>query len=353
MWVRRHLAFLLASFILLAVPASASADQWFAPTSFWNTPLAPDAPLEPRSDTWVKDLTTKVADYGPWINTTQYSWPVVTVPADQPRVTVKIDWPSATYDSEFLSVPVPPDMRMGAGTDGRAVLHQPSTDTIWEFWQLRKSPLDNMWHANTAGVIKNASTDDGLFNDTLPYEEPYGASATELPIVAGMITPEDIQRGQIDHALSIGVPHPLYKWWWSWPATRSDGDSSDIYAIPEGARLRLPANLDLTQFGLSKTALAIARAAQKYGLVVRDKSDAVVFYAQDIQPDPYPALWGGQWPSKVLAGFPWQLLQVLETQPNYAWPWDPEEPTAPLEEPVETEPEPTPKGKGGGSRKKG
>ncbi len=59
----------------------------------------------------------------------------------------------------------------------------------------------------------------------------------------------------------------------------------------------------------------MAEAAQRYGIVIRDRSGVVAFYAQDPKPsgrDPYPAIFGGTYPDELLAKFPWGRLQVLK-----------------------------------------
>ena len=93
--------------------------------------------------------------------------------------------------------------------------------------------------------------------------------------------------------------------------------------MPEGARFRLPADLDLASLRLPRTAAIIARAVQKYGMVVTDRSTVVHFYAQDplsLGANPYPVLFGGQRPDQVLKRFPWSSLQALRSQPNEPWP---------------------------------
>jgi len=60
----------------------------------------------------------------------------------------------------------------------------------------------------------------------------------------------------------------------------------------------------------------LARAAQRYGMVVRDSAGAVAFYGEDPTPtgnDPWASVWGGRWPNQVLRGeFPWTSLQVVD-----------------------------------------
>ena len=85
------------------------------------------------------------------------------------------------------------------------------------------------------------------------------------------------------------------------------------------ARLRLDPEVDLDELGLPRTTLAIARAAQRHGIIVRDQTGvAIGFYAEDPlqeRRNPYhgPAgFFAGQSPARLLAGFPWESLEVAE-----------------------------------------
>ena len=69
---------------------------------------------------------------------------------------------------------------------------------------------------------------------------------------------------------------------------------------------------------LPRIVLMMARAAKTHGIIVRDQSAGVGFFAQDPGPgggDPYyraGGLFGGQYPNKLLAKFPWGKLKVLK-----------------------------------------
>jgi hypothetical protein len=94
------------------------------------------------------------------------------------------------------------------------------------------------------------------------------------------------------------------------PAQRGDGERRSPAAMPEGTRLRLPPGLNIDRLRLTPLARMIARAAQRYGIIVRDRAGAVVFYGEDptvTGGDPYEPLSG----EPTLAGFPWGRLQVL------------------------------------------
>jgi hypothetical protein len=55
------------------------------------------------------------------------------------------------------------------------------------------------------------------------FENPYGASATGLPYMAGQITLEDLQSGAINHVIGLAVITPSSRI--SWPASRADWNS--------------------------------------------------------------------------------------------------------------------------------
>jgi hypothetical protein len=289
-----------------------SCPRWFAPDSFWNARLRNDAALDPKSDVWVAELQRQLTFADPWINTTTYSTPVYTVPADQPTVRVNLDgvtWKSPLQDS-WERVPIPAGAKPAAGSDAHMVVWQPSTDRMWEFWAMSRK--DDGWHARWGGTIEDVSRSPGHYAGS---QARWGATATSLPLAGGLIRAEELRQGRIDHALALAIPHTLIWTEWSWPAQRSDGDTDSPSAIPEGARFRLDPSLEIDSLGLPRTTEIIAKAAQEHGIVLRDKSGAVSFYAEDPTPtghDPYPALFG-TWPNRLFDRFPWHRLQVLKT----------------------------------------
>src|SRR5688572_28485809 len=103
----------------LLVPAAASAAPPFAPDSFWNTPLAGDAPLDANSDAYVADLQRQLTQWSPYINTTHSSAPVYTVPASQPTVRVQLDSDSTASElrAAWERVPIPSGTVAGEGSD--------------------------------------------------------------------------------------------------------------------------------------------------------------------------------------------------------------------------------------------
>jgi hypothetical protein len=296
---------------VVAAPATCPTCP-FAADSFWNQPLAADAPLDTQSAGYVGELRRQLSTTDPWINTTTYSAPVYTVPAGQPTVHVTLD---NTNDPALRTaldqVPIPAGATAAAGSDHHLVVWQPGTDTMWELW-LATVEADG-WHARWGGKMTEVSRNPGYFSAPHPG---WGATATSLPLLGGLMRISELQAGHIDHALAFAIPHTKLWTSWSWPAQRSDGDVDSAAAIPEGARFRLPASLDIDALKLPPVTAMMAKAVQRYGMVLRDKSGAVSFYAEDPTPlgglDPYPALFN-TWPNLLFAEFPWDKLQVLRT----------------------------------------
>jgi hypothetical protein len=322
----------------------------FSPTSFWNTPLPDDTPVNPNNAAYSSDITYDLQNYygtpekpnNGALNTSSYSSPLYVVPADQPYVAVQPycsnGQPVYASFANVLAggVPIPADARSAVGTDEAIQIYQPSTNTYWDFWRLQKDN-NGSWEACWGGVIHDVSQSDGIFLPNL------GTSASGLALMGSVVRIEELQRGQIEHVMSLSLPVRLSKntlpantpgatAGFSWPADRSDGRSTNPLEIAEGQRFRLPPNLDLAQYDLSSVAMTIAVAAQKYGFVVRDGAGAVAIDLGDPTtytntpspnlPDPYTTgpgvggvgsngLFDGVASYLIMKNFPWDQLEAL------------------------------------------
>jgi hypothetical protein len=328
----RTILCILATFgaVFASVPASAAgAARLFAPNSVWNAPLSATARLDPTSRARMESLNAEVNSeitrgIGPWISETSYSTPMYKVAAGQPKVSVTLDtgsWGAALRKALRAGVPIPNDARPAAGTDGHLTIWQPSTDTLWEFWKAVKQR--DGWHASWGGAMQHVSRNPGYFTAnswtglSASQGWNWGSTATSLPVIAGTILIDELRRGRIDHALALAIPDACAGSF-SWPAQRTDGGDPGAQCLPEGAHLRLDPRLDLSTLSLPPITLILAEAAQRYGIIVRDRTHhAVGFYAEDptrTGADPYSGaygLYGGLRPWNFLPQFPWDRLQLL------------------------------------------
>ena len=297
--------------------------RFFSPTSFWNAPLPDDAAVDPASRPLVEAFAAEIErerreGIGPWIQTDEYTTPIWTAGKRQRKVRVKLDtgpWGRTLQAVLDEGVPIPPRARPSPGTDGHMTIYQPSTDRLWEFWRAVKRP--DGWHASWGGAMKRVSRSPGYYTDkSWPGRSwfNWGSTATSLPVAGGTILIDEIRAGQIPHALAIAIPQSRAGVF-AWPAQRTDGKGGPR-TVPEGARLRIDPSLDVERLAMHPVGKMIARAAQRHGLVVRDVTGhATAFYAEDPLPtgeNPYGRLFDGELPSSVLAGFPWERLQVLK-----------------------------------------
>lgn len=299
----------------------------FADNSIWYQPIPKDAPLHPDSENFVHDFLRQLkAYYGhASINTGAFSAPIYIVGPDmRPSAVTQWDCQKRGHLDKRLAeqwrgVPIPSYAEPSQDRDGEMTVYQLSTDTLWEFWKARQ--VDGHWQACWGGGMPNVSKSDGI------WPRYYGAVATGLPLLGGMISVDELRRGRIDHVMGIALVQADHWNVFSWPANRSDGSNPTKIPnrIPEGLRFRLDPSIDVDALHLHPVAKIIAKAAQTYGFVVWDKAGAITLRAEDPkrfttvgQPDPYPDLWKGTPSYAILAGFPWDRLQFLPM--NYGKP---------------------------------
>jgi hypothetical protein len=300
----------------------------FAAGSVWNRPLPARVPLDPNSRRIVAGLTREVEGelrrgVGPWIGAGTCSTPLYIVPPRQREVRVLLTDPHEAWRlglaKVFKRVPLPARAEPAACSDAHLTVWQPARDRLWEFFGLQRE--GGSWRADWGGAMKRVSRSPGFYDSrSWPGRSSFtwGATATSLPVVAGVMRLAELRRGRIDHALAMNVP-TARRGVLAWPAQRSDGIGS-AGDLPEGARLRLDPGLDLTSLNLPPLTLAMAEAAQAYGIVVRDQTgpgNGISFFGEEPQGSSRPysrdgGFYDGMTPDQLLAPFPWTHLQLLK-----------------------------------------
>lgn len=158
------------------------------------------------------------------------------------------------------------------------------------------------------------------------YQKPQSVSArgSGLPLFAGLIRPKELQAGLIQHALAISVPGPAQGVFVQ-PASSTDGNGR-VTSLPEGARIRLKADIDIprpvdpvTGKPIRVTAQqrrmsdAIVAALRTYGAIVVDRAAVPTLYAQrDVTTD---MIAGNE-----LLGLRLEDFEVIELGQRYRYP---------------------------------
>lgn len=303
----------------------------FRATGLWNTPLPPDVPIRSDSAQLIADLLRQIprtldptipappdGSGVAWIERGNYSTCVYEVPATQPTVTVRDERGRAIFTDAYAAVPIPSAARIPTGLDKHLVIWQPDTDRMWEFWHMRRDAQG--WIAGHGGAMQNVSANAGVFdagawvnpNPDFCARDWWGATATALPLLGGLIRIHELQAGHIPHALAGAIPDCALSSTWLAPARRSDGNGKGL--IPQGARLRLPARLQLSTLGLSPLVRMIAEAVQTYGWIIRDATYGSANFYGEIQKTGQPDPWLPYWSNLTgqLHKFPWSALQVVD-----------------------------------------
>ncbi len=306
------------------------AQRLFAPDSVWNRELPRQVALDPgsaaRAGALAREVFSKVAaGLHPAIAADSYSTPIYEVPRGQPLVRVQLDtgpWGNPLRKAFAPGVPIPRNAKPAVGTDGHMTVYQPSTDRMWEFWRAVRQ--GDGWHASWGGAMRDVSKSPGYYSpESWSRLSPkqgwnWGATATSLPVAAGVMTITELRVGVVEHVLAMAVPNPC-KELVARPAQRGDGHNRSLNCMPEGAHLQLDPSLNVDRLALTRLGEIAARAAQRYGLIVRDGTgleNSVALYAEAPQGGPSPyrgehGLFGGLQPWKVLHNFPWRELRVL------------------------------------------
>jgi hypothetical protein len=157
-----------------------------------------------------------------------------------------------------------------------------------------------------------------MLSDWSPPPEYATGNAANFPLLGGIVRPEELLQGRIDHALvfampGVGAGAPVC------PASHNAGSATDLNALREGQKVQLDPALDVDSLALPAWQKTIARAMQRYGAYLRDGSGSLVVYAENPIARGYDAwanlgfagsnqLW--------LTGFPWDQLRVLDA-PDY------------------------------------
>ena len=295
----------------------------YSSTSIWNTPIGPSPKYDVHSSEMVANL---VLSHDGQIITAggAYNYPVYFADQETPRWDIPCTVNKCTIaksDQDVVrtdmvqSVPIPVDAQPGEDTDARMIIIDKVTHMEYDLSKAQRTAMG--WTAGTISVYN-------ILWDGTPVM--HSSRGSGIPAYAGLLRPWDIRQGRIEHALAFGYTEPAIDKC-VFPASKTDGESSMHFAIPEGARLQLDPSLtelDFDRLGLDPTAKIIARALQEYGMILVDDSGSFKIYVEDLINNPYAT---EQWTDtdlnltkESIYNIPYTAFRVLELPPGY---WDP------------------------------
>jgi hypothetical protein len=274
--------------------ASEPREVWrpFNDQSPWNTRIANTPRIDPQSDAMISDWRGS-SPFGPHlgINMKSYSIPLFWADETTPPVKVHCDVGGMGFDSRdgtdaTAMVPIPNGAEPDPLSDRHLLVVDRGNQREWGLWHA--NPAAGGWECGLGAEMDLAG--DGqrpIAASNATWYTSQGPRACGFPLVAGLIRPEEIAAGHIDHALVVAYPHiraGLYMLPASTAQARVGDDSIKTRGIPCGGRVQLDPKLDLERTKLSPGARVVARALQEYGAFVGDYSGSMSLYA-DNAPD--------------------------------------------------------------------
>jgi hypothetical protein len=273
----------------------------FPAASIWNSPLG-SAPVAANSSA----LMTYFLAHSPHPNMTLHAWGVAvseTHASDSTFLVPCIFYSNCTLGA-FGAFAIPVTAAPDPSADGYLAVVDPSAQREWDMWQAKSSGAS--WSASAGAALSTTG------NGTAP-EGTASGDAANFPLLGGIVRPEEILQGHIDHALVFGMPG-VSRVGHVCPATHNDGSSSDPNALMEGTRLQLDPSVKIDSLPIPAWEKPIARAMQVYGMYLRDTGGSFVIYAENPVARGYDAWSKAGVPSGdsvSLAGIPWAKLRVI------------------------------------------
>jgi hypothetical protein len=191
--------------------------------------------------------------------------PFITVPGTQPGVPVSFRY---WQESDPGPYPIPTNAPIEGGPnstgDRHVIVIERGSCTLYEMYS--SYPQSNgSWQAGAGArwaLTSNALRPDGWTS----------ADAAGLPIMAGLVTYDEVASGVIGHAIRFTVPRTQSAY--VWPARHEASDLTDPNLPPMGLRFRLKASFNISTF--PPQTRVVLQALKDYGMILADNGSAWV-----------------------------------------------------------------------------
>jgi hypothetical protein len=244
-----------------ATKANAENISVFPANNPWNQDIS-SAPVDPYSSQIISAFSTNSikADFGSGLwNNAPIGIPYVVVCGNQPKIPVVF----TDYGDE--SDPGPYPIPLNAPIEGNGVgdAHVLAVDIenkkLYELFNAHVN--SNHWEASSGAIFD-------LNSNSLRPETWTSADAAGLPIFAGLVRYEEVEKGEIDHAIRFTLTSSNVKPAYIYPARHQVNSSGGQNSLPFGAKIRLKPNFNISSF--SQRNQVILKAMKKYGLILAD-----------------------------------------------------------------------------------
>lgn len=214
-----------------------------------------NAPVDPNSSAYVNSIGASVDLHPDFGSDPSDGIPYEIVGPQQPLVPITLG--AYSGESDPGPQPVPLDARVESGSDRHLLIVQSGSCKLYEMFNARRTALG--WSADSAALFD-------LRSDAMRPAGFTSADAAGLPITPLLVRYDEVQSGQIDHALRFTAQRTQRGY--VSPARHFASSDTNPALPPMGLRLRLKANFDISRFsGASRVVLV---ALKRYGMLVAD-----------------------------------------------------------------------------------
>ncbi|MGA2961767.1 MAG: putative Ig domain-containing protein [Candidatus Korobacteraceae bacterium] len=288
--------------IVAAQSTTPGYTRWYAPTSFWNTPISASASIDPNSAGMVSTAISAYASGAVLDNDNAWGLSYVYATASSKVYTVVC---TEYCNSSTTVFPIPAGTLPNTGSDGHLSVINGANEM--DMWQASYNASTDTWKASEI----TTTTINGWGANCAEGQLCGGTDAAGFALLGGALRPEEIAAGAIQHALALTSP-ATRSGYIACPATHTDGQSSSSNAIPEGAQVQLDPSFNVAAQSWAPWQKTIAVALQQYGAFVNDTSGALALYAvNDINSGNTTWSSVGMTKAPSLSWIPWSQMRVL------------------------------------------
>jgi len=322
----------VAAVVLLALilfPPSAhvrgpEVKRFYAPDSFWNRPVPASAPTDPNSRAAVAvSLVAHAHRVG--FSNGAFGIPLAYASARDKVYTIACTGDEGQCNGrKSFPFPIPAGTRVATGSDHHLSVIYPTMDGSpfagkeLDIWEARYDRATDSWSGIGMNILDLYGS--GVCEPT-SAQRAAGRScqssvAAGVAALGGLVRPEEIAQGHIDHALAIATPANLAGYI-ACPATHTDGNHPGP-AIPEGGRVQLDPSINVEAEDWPQWIKIIAVALQRYGGINVDYADVPLVRGVTDQNPGVPS-----WSSvgvpvdryNNLSVIPWNRVRLIATRP--------------------------------------
>lgn len=253
----------------------------FEAPNAWNQPVD-TAPLAPWSATAIAWLAAN-GGFGTGTFRVDFSIALLEAGASTPRVDVTPGDTFWTPDCDLFPMPLPPGGAVegedGYGCAGGGDCHLLVLDrAARRLYELSNADLSGGVLRASCGVVWDL---ERSYPPELRGDQCTSVDAAGLPVAALLFTADELAAGAIEHAIRFTLPNPRMRARsYVRPATHAGAPSGPAEAPPYGSRFRLRADFPVA--GLpSEGARVVARALQRYGMILADGGNIALTAADD------------------------------------------------------------------------